>query len=260
MCHFEFDRRLFRSRLRTDWLGAYLELHEALPSTMDRAAELAREGMHGAVVVAGQQTGGRGRRGRRWVSEPGAGLWFSAVVSAGLPMHRLLPLAPASGLALAEGLAQRLPCPPGVKWPNDVRVNGRKLAGVLAEASGQSGAAVVIGVGINLWSAPQGLHAVSLHEAGGAPGDPEELLADLLGHLERRWQEVLSRGFESLVSAWNARCDHLGRTVQVLDGGQEEGGYCEGIDSRGRLRIRRASGEVVAVGAGELIVRASGPG
>ncbi|HEV3230805.1 MAG TPA: biotin--[acetyl-CoA-carboxylase] ligase [Candidatus Dormibacteraeota bacterium] len=144
-------------------MGRSLSLHRRLGSTQDEARRLARAGAPpGTVVWALEQTAGRGRMDRRWVSPAGGGLWFSAVLRPEVAADRVAFLGIVAGVAVAEALRRRSGAEVRLKWPNDLRLDGRKLGGLLAEAelSGADVRHVVLGVGVNL-----------VEPAGGFPGD-----------------------------------------------------------------------------------------
>jgi BirA family biotin operon repressor/biotin-[acetyl-CoA-carboxylase] ligase len=235
-------------------------------STNTRARELAAEGAeHGTVVTADEQTAGRGRQGRVWTAPPGKALLYSAVVRPLDERHLMLPLAaPLAVCEAAEELRPGLEC--GVKWPNDVLVDGRKLAGILVEARPQDGWAVV-GVGLNLSISPDEFppdlqdKAVSIFSSGtggrgksrrslpavapsGLPPTPLTAAEVLSRHLER-WVEAEP---DTVLSAWRERDVLRGREV-AWDGGS---GVADGVDDRGYLLVVTAGGDRVAVGAGEI--------
>jgi BirA family biotin operon repressor/biotin-[acetyl-CoA-carboxylase] ligase len=214
-----------------------LHLRE-LGSTNDRARALAEAGApHGTLVTAGLQTAGRGRQGRTWVAPPGRALLMSLVLR---ELDSLLPLR--AGVAVAD-LAG-----PGalVKWPNDVLVDGGKVAGVLAEARPQAGWAV-LGIGINVAVAPEDLPPELRDRAGTLGRQPAELdavLAELLGHLAAR----LAEPAPALLDALRARDALRDRPVR-WSGGTGTGA---GIDDAGALRVRRPDGAVATLEAGEV--------
>lgn len=198
-----------------------------LASTNDRARDLAVAGApHGTLVTAAEQTAGRGRQGRSWTAPAGGALLMSLVLR---HWDGLLPLR--AGLAVAEVAG------PGalVKWPNDVLLGGRKLAGVLGEARPRDGW-VVLGIGVNCTAAPPGLPAATLGR------DPEPVLADLLAALEHRLADP------DPLDALRARDALLGRPVH-WDGGEGTG---EGIAADGSLHVRTAEGEIAVLHAGEV--------
>jgi BirA family transcriptional regulator, biotin operon repressor / biotin---[acetyl-CoA-carboxylase] ligase len=237
-------------------------------STNTRARELAVAGApHGTVVTAAEQTAGRGRQGRSWAAPPGKALLYSAIVRPLDQRHALLPLAvPIAVCEAAEELAPGTSC--RVKWPNDVWVEGRKLAGVLIEGRPQDGWGV-IGVGLNLTIAasefPEDLRdtATSLFSSasdGEGRGDPRRSLpavaparvpptlpaaADALNRRLAEWVEADPR---SVLFAWGERDALRGREVS-WEGGS---GVADGVDGRGYLVVVVPGGERVAVGAGEV--------
>lgn len=207
-------------------------------STNDRARALAAAGApHGTLVTAGAQTAGRGRQGRAWVTPPGRALLLSLVIRAS---DELLPLR--AGLAVAD-LAG-----PGaqVKWPNDVLLDGRKVAGILVEARPQDGWAV-LGIGVNVAVDPDDLPPELRDRAGTlgrAPAELEAALAELLAALERRLVEPAPAALAALRA-----CDALlGRPVAWNSGH----GIGAGIDDAGRLRVELEDGRTAALAAGEV--------
>lgn len=250
------------ARLGTRWLGHPLVIRDSLPSTMEAATLRAREGPggHGTVILARAQTRGRGRRGRVWFSAPGLGLYLSCIIEGPLPARAIGALSPAAGLAVAEALAPWVQGAPKVKWPNDVRIRGKKLAGLLAQAEidGDRATWVVLGVGVNLGHQtddfPPELAAscTSLKLEGAQRILSDEVLLALLEKLEERLNTVMAEGFTKLVGCWNARCDHLDRQVRLRQGDMIREGRSLGIDDQGRLLLASPSGAVQALSIGEL--------
>lgn len=236
-------------------------------STNSRARELAAAGApHGTVVTASEQTAGRGRQGRTWTAPPDKALLYSAILRPLEKHHTMLPLAvPLAVCEAAEDLNPDLDCK--VKWPNDVHVDGRKLAGVLIEARPQDGWAV-IGVGLNLSirqeEFPTDLQdtAISLfdpgHKGGGrgsagpspllsagppptAPSTASEVLSKRLNHwLQAEPDEVLAH--------WRERDALRGREIEWENGS----GVADGVDDRGYLVVVTSGGDRIALGAGEV--------
>jgi BirA family transcriptional regulator, biotin operon repressor / biotin---[acetyl-CoA-carboxylase] ligase len=220
-------------------------------STNTRARELAAAGApHGTVVTAAEQTEGRGRQGRSWTALAGKALLYSAVLRPLGEHDTLLPLAvPLAVCEAAEELEPGIEC--GLKWPNDVQVGGRKLAGVLIEARPQDGWAV-IGVGLNLAIAP-GEFPPELRETA------TSLTTERVRHLSptgRQAANALSRRLEFWLAAdqaavldeWRARDVLRGREI-AWEGGS---GIADGVDDRGYLLVVTAGGGRIAVGAGEI--------
>jgi BirA family transcriptional regulator, biotin operon repressor / biotin---[acetyl-CoA-carboxylase] ligase len=236
-------------------------------STNTRARELAAAGApHGTVITAAEQVAGRGRQGRTWTAPPGKALLYSVVVRPLAERHVTLPLAaPLAVCEAAEELRPGLEC--GVKWPNDVLVEGRKLAGILIEARPQDGWAVV-GVGLNL-SIPQEEfppdlrdRAISVFDPpsrvreGGSAGPSPLLSAGPPLGVPHLATEILSRHLarwlaaepDKVLASWRERDALHGREV-AWDGGS---GIADGVDDRGYLVVVTAAGERLAIGAGEV--------
>jgi BirA family transcriptional regulator, biotin operon repressor / biotin---[acetyl-CoA-carboxylase] ligase len=228
-------------------------------STNTVARELAGAGApHGTVVTAAEQTAGRGRQGRSWTAPPGSALLYSAVLRPLEPRHSVLPLAVALAVCeTAEALRPEVECK--VKWPNDVHLEGRKLAGILIEARPQDGWAV-IGVGLNLTVAPDEFpedlrdRAISLFGSASAvpygrhTGIRNSWAEGAAGVLSERLGEWVEADAEAVLAAWRSRDALRGREV-AWDRGS---GVADGVDDRGHLLVRLADGDRVALGAGDV--------
>jgi biotin-[acetyl-CoA-carboxylase] ligase BirA-like protein len=227
---------LFRGRFGHPYI-----YRPSCPSTQ----ELLRGLDEGAVASCEQQTAGRGRLGRQWVSPWGAGVLFSLALSPRTPPERLPPF----GLVVAEAVCEACWPDAQVRWPNDVVVHGRKLAGVLAELREDR---LVVGVGVNAnhtaEQLPPGARvtATSLRILRGAPVDRAQLLADLVASIEARYARFEQHGFTGL-----ERDELRGRKVELAGGAT---GISAGVDTAGRLVVdgrAHSSAEVTAVLVGE---------
>lgn len=242
--------------------------HRVTDSTNERAKGLARAGApHGTLVTADEQTAGRGRQGRSWVAPPGSAVLMSLLLRELESGAALAPLAAAVAVCeAAEASAPSVEC--RVKWPNDVWIDGRKLAGILIETRPQEGW-VVLGIGLNVAATelPEELAqiATSLALAAGGGGgagsaasesaaddalSPEAVLERLLAALER-W---LAAPAPEVLAAWRSRDALLGRKIRWAEGA----GTATGIDDEGELLVETPEGRVV-LGAGEVHLMA-GPG
>ncbi len=231
--------------------------YRSTDSTNTRARELAAGGApHGTVVTAAEQSEGRGRQGRAWTAPAGKALLYSAILRPLTEHHLLLPLAvPLAVCDAAEELQAGVEC--GVKWPNDIQIEGRKLAGVLIEARPQDGWAVV-GVGLNLTIASSDFPPELQATATSLFPDPTCTLSPTgrQSACSLRAAAALSRSLERWVAAdagavldgWRRRDALRGKQVS-WDGGS---GVAAGIDDRGYLVVVTAAGERVTVGAGEV--------
>lgn len=219
------------------------------PSSNDLLLERATRGAaSGSVLVVDRQTAGRGRRGRHWQSSPASSLTFSLLWRFDGGVERLAGLSLAVGVALARALAALGAGDVRLKWPNDVLLGGRKLAGILVELSSERrGMVAVIGVGINLLPPPADTAfdtpAAALSDALPTLPDRHLLLATLLGELAPVLDRFAADGFAALRDEWQALHAWQGRPVNVLrDGRIELAGRCLGADADGALLIEGRSG------------------
>jgi BirA family biotin operon repressor/biotin-[acetyl-CoA-carboxylase] ligase len=221
-------------------------------STQVVAFELAEQGAADAtVVVAETQTAGRGRLGRKWHDEPGESLLMSIVVRPHLTARDLPKLSLATAVAVADAIGVATDLEPRIKWPNDVLVNGRKVAGILLESRIVTEPIVVAGIGINLrqrsFSAPLAGTATSVHLEGGRAVEREAMMEAVLMAFDRWRARLEGEGFPPVRARWLALSDTIGRAVTV--GGQA--GVAVDIDGDGALVLRQARGTHSVV-AGEL--------
>jgi BirA family biotin operon repressor/biotin-[acetyl-CoA-carboxylase] ligase len=254
-------------------VGDIVHRLESVPSTNDAARALAFQGVaHGTVIVAGEQTRGRGTKGRAWHSPTGLGLYASFILrghGAGpLPFPHLIPLA--AGLAASDSVHEAAGFEPRLKWPNDVLYEGKKLGGILSEAvSGTAGGDfAVVGVGLNVGHGPSDFPeelrgaATSIRLAIGRAVAVEALLGALCRGLER-WYNVLARGKpETVVRAFEARSAFPPGTALRIETaeGAFEADYRR-LDTNGRLVVERRDGRgTVALAAVVKIGRAAGGG
>jgi BirA family biotin operon repressor/biotin-[acetyl-CoA-carboxylase] ligase len=221
--------------------------HRLADSTNERARELAIAGApHGTLVTADEQSAGRGRQGRSWVAPPGRALLMSVVVRDLREEHALLPLSAAVSVCEACESSARVEC--AIKWPNDVWIDGRKVAGILVEGRPQEGWAV-LGIGLNVATEanefPDELReiATSLRASAGATPALADVRAELLSRLDA-W---LARPAEEVIAAWRERDALRGQRVRWA-GGE---GEAAGIADSGALLVDTEGGRV-ALDAGEV--------
>ena len=235
---------------QTAWDVPVVEAYASIGSTNDRALELAADGRNAfGVVIADEQTDGRGRRGATWHSPAGSGLWMSTVLPWSRPAPHVTLLV---GLAVAEAIEGSVEgVTVGIKWPNDLVMGGRKVSGILCESAG---AAVVAGIGINLrplgGALPQAVseRATSLEEARGISLSPSTLAGRIVASLKRLAGE--GAGLDpTVLAALGARDVLLGAPVDTDEHGR---GIGRGIDPSGALLLERPGGSRVAVVAGSV--------
>jgi BirA family biotin operon repressor/biotin-[acetyl-CoA-carboxylase] ligase len=217
--------------------------------------ELARAGAEpGVVVIADEQTAGRGRIGHSWTSLPGRQLEFSLLLEPNFPPHFLVM---ASAVATAEAIAAVAGIPADIKWPNDVEVHGRKASGILIETAGDI---AVLGIGINVNGSMAGdpllaSTAITLEDAAGHPLAREPLFVDLLRRLDLRNTALSSNGNAAraaLYASWRERLVTLGRRISVRQGASTLSGIAEDVDTSGALQLRLDDGTQVPVHWGDV--------
>lgn len=236
-------------------IGHEVRWFDSLPSTNDVARREAEAGVtEGLVIVADQQTAGRGRLGRAWASPPG-GLWCSVVLRPRVSATQAPLIGFAASLATAAAIQEITDLPARLKWPNDVLVEGRKVSGVLLEAGP---AWLVAGIGVNVNVAPEALPArprypaTSLAAVLGRQVERGRLLRALLRAFDRDYAELHERGGAPILSRWRALSDTLGRPVQVATGTATVEGLAEEVDGAGALIIRTRDGATRRIVAGDV--------
>jgi BirA family biotin operon repressor/biotin-[acetyl-CoA-carboxylase] ligase len=233
---------------------------DSLPSTNDEAARQATRGVpEGVCVVAREQTAGRGRQARAWVSPRDAGLYFSLVLRPRLEAAQWPLITLAAALAVRAALTDACALTPDIKWPNDLLVSGRKLCGILAEVcEGGTARACILGIGINLSDEafPPELRAqaTSVAAVTGRVPDQAALLAALTRQLARYYEQLHAPGgADHIVRAWAAASSYAeGKRVRVRVGADEFDGTTRGLEPDGALRVETETREIKIVRAGDV--------
>ncbi|HVF30617.1 MAG TPA: biotin--[acetyl-CoA-carboxylase] ligase [Pyrinomonadaceae bacterium] len=229
---------------------------DTIDSTNTEALKQARTGAaEGVCIVARQQTAGRGRHGRTWVSEKDAGLYFSMILRPKIETRRLPLITLAAGIAVHDTLAE-IGLGPDIKWVNDVLVAEKKVCGILAETTDTAeGIAVVVGVGINLRSSnfPADIAetATSVEESLGRAIPFDGLVQDLSRHLAEWFGRVDEP--ETIIDEWSRRSTYAkGKRVRIQLGAETITGTTEGLEANGALRLVKDDGAVISVQAGDV--------
>ncbi len=228
-----------------------LHYEAACESTQDLARAAVVDGVEeGWVVVTDLQRQGRGRQGRTWIAPSGKALLFSVVLRPPIDVIPLMPLL--VGLSVAGGIELSTGAAPDLKWPNDVLLNGKKLAGVLLEHP--PGPAIIAGIGINVDQQrpelPEG--ATSLASVLGSAVERERLLAAILNDLGNAYERADRESVKWIVPAWRSRSSMLGNSITFQQNGALVEAVAEDIGDDGALLVRMADGTRVALVAGEV--------
>ena len=260
MSPLDIDR--IKKRLEANQLGGKFHYFVELGSTNLHARTLAEQGAaQGEFVIAEAQTHGRGRLGRRWESPPGVNLYFSVILRPRLMPVHAPQITLMAAVALAETIAPLIRQAPVIKWPNDILVNDRKLAGVLSEAacSPERIDHVILGIGLNLnyraVSMPAELRrrATSVVDLTGNDVDRESVMVRLIHNLDRCYGELEESGFETLRPRWDAFFGLRGRRVRIENHEHVVIGRALGIDRNGALILEDDFGELQNIYAGDVI-------
>ena len=221
----------------------------------------------GTVAVADSQTAGRGRMDRSFQSPKGQGIYLSVLLRPPLPPDRLPPVTALAGVAVCAAVERVCGARPGLKWPNDPVLNGKKLCGILTELSleAETGRvqSLVLGIGINVGQGPEDFTpevremATSLRQELGRPVSRPQLTAALLEELDRAYAALLAGDLSAYLTAYRRRCVNLGKTVQLIPfgGGDRETAQAVDIDGEFSLVVRGADGKERTVRSGEVSVR-----
>ena len=233
---------------------------DSLPSTNIEAARRAVEGAsEGLCVVAGEQTAGRGRHQRHWVSPKDAGLYFSIILRPRFEQSIWPLLTLTAAIAVHDALLDACSLETDIKWPNDILVNEKKLCGILAETVETSlGRAVVVGIGINLSknSFPSEIEGSATSVEGVAGRIPKlELVLEALVRSLDRYYQLLQRanGREEILREWSARSSYCeGKRIRVMESNENLVGTTRGLENDGALRLETDEGEIRIVRAGDV--------
>jgi BirA family biotin operon repressor/biotin-[acetyl-CoA-carboxylase] ligase len=256
------------SRLGTTRIiGRDIRVFEETTSTNDMMARLASDGMkEGAVVFAEAQSRGRGRLGRRWISPARKGLWFSILLRPDLAPQAATQLTVAAATALARAIALQTGLVPEIKWPNDILIGGKKVAGILTELTAELDHVkeVVLGIGVdvNLDAAemPRELRktATSLKIECGQALDRAELAVAILRELDGDYERIRRGQFELVAGEWQQRCGTLGREVSIRIGERVIRGRAEALDGEGALLLRTQHGHLERIIGGDVTMEKEG--
>lgn len=251
------------SVIDTEWAGQTIYYFDQIDSTNIRAKQLGEEGApHGTLIVAGQQNAGRGRRGRTWESPPGVSIYMSIVLRPEMAPVKAPMLTLVMAVSAADSLKECAGLDVQIKWPNDIVLNGKKLAGILTEMSTEMDYInhVVIGMGINVNTEclPEELEekATSLRLETGRIIRRSQIIASIMKAFEKNYQLFMeTQGLRQMQEKYNSLLINREKEVRILGVKEEYAAYALGINEKGELLVRRDNGEVEAILAGEVSVR-----
>lgn len=247
-------------------IGRDIRVFKETTSTNDIIEKLANDGVkEGVVVFAESQTKGRGRLGRKWISPAQKGLWFSVLLRPHLRPAEATQLTVAAATALARAIQGQTGVTPDVKWPNDLLLGGRKIAGILTEMSAEVDRVkhVIVGIGVDVNQTASDFPpdvrklATSLKLECGRPLHRAELAAAILRELDRDYLRILNGEFQALADEWETRCTTIGQYVTVVTGQRRIQGRAESLDDSGALLVRTDHGHIERIIGGDVTVEVS---
>ncbi|AFU58532.1 biotin-[acetyl-CoA-carboxylase] ligase [Candidatus Nitrososphaera gargensis Ga9.2] len=250
--------------LRTSFIGKHVVYKETTDSTQNIAISLAdRSDSHGTVVIAEQQKSGRGRQKRKWLS-PKGGIWLSVVLKPGIPTAKITLLPFVAALAVCDAIKNATGLDARLKWPNDVMISGKKVAGILLDISAEADQInyAVIGIGINanvdsaaISARLDGTKITSISDELGHSTSRLDLTRSLLENLEHYYLEMEQQGVGTILQKWKKRSDMLGRKVAVVQNNNKIiQGMATDINDDGSLLLKTDVGDVNVV-SGDIHVR-----
>lgn len=239
--------------LETKWVGSSVKVIDEVDSTQRIAHQLAREGApSGTLVVADHQTGGKGRMGRKWHSPAGTGVWMSLILRPDIPLSATPQLTLLTSVAVLKGIYKACSIEAGIKWPNDLLIGKKKLAGILTELSAETDRInyVIIGIGINVNQSeidyPEELRdiATSLRLEKGTAVQRNELIVHILKEWEDLYHIYLDHGFSPVKTLWEANAISIGQPIiaRTLQGSFQ--GMAKGITEEGVLLLEDEAGTI----------------
>jgi len=255
------DDLVARLRSRSLIVGRSIQVFEQTTSTNDIVEKLARDGVkEGVVVFAESQTKGRGRMGRKWMSPGRKGLWFSVLLRPKLHPQETTQLTVISATALRRAIKTITGLAAEIKWPNDLLIGGKKVAGILTEMSAEVDRVrhVILGLGLDVNQntsefAPELRPlATSLKIETGEETDRAELAAEILRELDADYARVCARKFPAIADEWEAACVTIGKNVAVHMGDRRFRGRAESLDDDGALLVRTEHGHLERVIGGDV--------
>jgi BirA family biotin operon repressor/biotin-[acetyl-CoA-carboxylase] ligase len=245
-------------------IGRDIRVFEETNSTNDVAEKLARDGVkEGVVVFAESQTRGRGRLGRKWLSPPRKGLWFSVLLRPDLRPQAATQLTVVAATALLRAIREQTGLIPEIKWPNDILIGGRKVAGVLTELSAELDHVkhLILGIGVDVnlivseFPADLRKLATSLKIEAGRHIQRASLAAAILRELDRDYERIRAHRFQEIADEWEQHCATLGRRVSIQIGERILQGHAEALDEDGALLLRTQHGRLERIIGGDVTLQ-----
>ncbi len=250
-----------KSVIKTELFAKKVYAFWSVGSTNAFAYSRAAQGeAEGALVIAEQQSKGRGRKSRTWDSSFNKGLWFSLILRPELPAASAGLVPYLAGVSVAEAVEDFVGLNPDVKWPNDLLLNGRKFCGILSEVEFENNKIkfIVLGIGINVNHKQDEFpvefreQATSLRIESDSQHDRADFLAEVLLRLENNYSDLKQNGFKAIIDRWKKRCPLLGKKVILVQDDEKYQGIFEDLNDEGCLMLRTQDGKLQKIVAGDI--------
>lgn len=257
------DKGSLDKHLITEFIGRSIEYYDSISSTNNRGKEIADERQEGTLVIAEEQTQGKGRLSRRWISPKGKGLWFSIILKPDLKPDKVYKITLIGAAAISEALKE-IGIKSYIKWPNDIIVEGKKVCGILTEMGCEKDRVkyVIMGIGINVNLEEEDFDdelikkATSLRIIAGKEIDRSILLAKVLNHIEKLYIPFKEKGsLDETIRICKERSILIGKEVRILRGNAETLAKVLDIDDEGHLLVQYEDGKKEKILSGEVSVR-----
>ncbi|WP_337103438.1 biotin--[acetyl-CoA-carboxylase] ligase [Paenibacillus sp. YIM B09110] len=257
----KLDSDLLSSRMTSSRFGRNIHLHDTVQSTQIVARDAAENGApEGTLIIAEQQTSGRGRMGRGWVSPKGKGIWMSMVLRPSVPIHFAPQLTLLTAVALCRSLIRLTGLSIGIKWPNDLLIEGKKISGILLESAAEDERLryVIAGVGISVNLEPSdyvdGLleKATSLRIASGQTLSRSDIIIQFMHEWEQLYDLYQEQGFSPIITIWEALSVSLGKPASLVTPQGTITGIPVGLDTSGAINIQLEDGSVIPIFSAEM--------
>lgn len=250
--------------LQTKHIGRTVYFEESVESTQHIAAKLAYEGAEeGTIVVAEEQTAGRGRLSRKWHSPKGTGIWMSIILRPSIPVHHAPQLTLLAAVSVAQAIEKCTGVNVGIKWPNDILIQGKKAVGILTEMQADPDKinAVIMGIGINANQKQEHFDeeiqhiATSLAIESGKPIVRAELMQQIFLQLEKLYEEYLQNGFSVIKILWESYAVSIGKEINARTMRETITGIAKGITEDGVLLLEDHEGKVHHIHSADIEIK-----
>lgn len=254
-----------KRNLKTEFIGKEIIYLDSVDSTNNYGKELASRGFNdGILIVAEEQTKGRGRLGREWISQKGKGIWMTLMLKPDIKPDKASQVTLIAALSVLKGIKNVADVDIMIKWPNDLVINGKKVCGILTELGAEIDIInyLCVGIGINVNSEEDDFNKIGLNTATslkvtvGKTIDRKRLIVEILESFENLYKQFLQKGsIDYMLEEYKKHLVNLGKEVKIILKNDEVKGIAEDVNGKGHLMVRLDNGHLMEVSSGEVSVR-----